>query len=95
MNAYVEKEGEREERRIWDVARTRFSIRSINSTHRNQGVKRELWNSLGGTQKLDEYPVILGADWKPRIRHEIEKFTPDSHGGFYRGQDGRIVKRAN
>lgn len=77
---------------------TRFSIRSINSTHRNRGAKRGgggLWNSLDGTQKLDEYPVILGADWKPRIHREIEKFTLDSRGGFYHGQDGRIVKRPN
>lgn len=33
-----------------------------------------------GTQKPDEYPVILGADWKPRIYREIEKFAPGSPG---------------
>lgn len=40
---------------------------------------REALELEGGTRKQPtNTPVILGADWKRRIRGEIEKFTPDS-----------------
>lgn len=70
---------------------TRFSIRSINSTHRNQGGEGREEGALefkGGTRKQPTNTGDIGSRLE-RIRGEIEKFTPDSRAGFYRAQDGR------
>lgn len=91
MNGYIYTYGrnmERREEHMGDEILYPFDKLDASKSRGREALELE-----GGTRKQPtNTPVILGADWKRRIRGEIEKFTPDSLLPRTRRRDGKKGK---